>query len=225
MRSIYSILVIIVFFSNILLASSQSATFFHSEDSLLSKLIFPKIKGNTTTFISCSGVIKKNKKIENVICYKNQAGDEIYIQEIYRVIKKSRFTPAQINKKPVAVFIQFRILFKQTDDESKIKIFSNSGYEENVSAYGMNYIGAQRLIGKEKWVKNCPKYNRYRALSKTHVAPSGQASNANLKLLNGIKISDKCANSILSSLNHSQYIPAFKANNTLPSTYIELFGN
>ena len=225
MISKHYILILLVFLSNLLLATPQSATFFHSEDSLLSKLTFPQIKGNTTTFINCSGIIKKNKKIENVICYKNQAGDEIYIQEIYRVIRKSRFTPAQINKKQVEVFVQFRVLFKQDDDGNEIKIFSNSGYEENVSAYGMNYTGAQRVIGKEEWLNNCPKYNRYRALSKTHIAPSGQASNANLKLVNGISLSDKCINSIVSSLNKSQYIPAFKANKALPSTHIELYGN
>ena len=211
--------------SHVIYAANHPANFDSAKNSLLDELKFPAIKGNASAVINCSGIIKKNRKIDHIICYKNQAGDEIYIQEIYRVSKKSRYNPATINSKPVEVFIQFRILFKQEEGNSSIKLLSNAGYEENVNAYGMNYIGAQRIIGNESWQNNCPKYNRYRVLSKAHVDITGVASNANITPLNGIDINKKCNISINSSINSSRYIPAHINNKPAPSTYIELFGN
>jgi len=219
----------LLFFSilmmNVVFADNQSANFEVNENSLLSRLNFPEIKGTTSVLISCSGVIKKNKKLDQILCYKNQAGDEIYIQEIYRAIKKSRFNPAVINKKTVEVFLQFRVFFKQDKNDRTIKLISNTGYEENVNAYGIDYIGAQRVLGKEEWQKYCPKYNRYRLLSKAHVSPNGIASNANVTPLNGIDINQKCNRSINSTINNSLYIPAYTNDEPVPSTYIELFGN
>jgi hypothetical protein len=211
--------------SNVIFAANQPANFDDTENSLLAELNFPAIKGNASALINCSGIIKKNRKIDHIVCYKNQAGDEIYIQEIYRASKKSRFNPAKINSKVVEVFIQFRILFKQEKDNSSVKLLSNAGYEENVNAYGMSYIGAQRVIGNESWQNNCPKYNRYRVLSKAHVDITGAASNANITPLNGIDINKKCNISINSSINSSRYIPAHNNSKPVPSTYIELFGN
>jgi hypothetical protein len=121
----------LLFFSilmmNVVFADNQSANFEVNENSLLSRLNFPEIKGTTSVLISCSGVIKKNKKLDQILCYKNQAGDEVYIQEIYRAIKKSRFNPAVINKKTVEVFLQFRVFFKQDKNDRTIKLISNTG--------------------------------------------------------------------------------------------------
>jgi len=207
------------------LAESRSANFNTKDKSLLSMMVFPNIKGNAMVIINCSGLIKKNKKMKSFLCYKNQPGDEIYIQKIYKANKKARYIPATLNNKNVDVFVQFRILFKKTNDETKIQIIRNPGYQENIMAYGDNYIGAQRVTGNENWQKYCPKYNRYRLLSKAHVNKNGIASNANIASLNGITINDKCKNTIISTLNSSQYLPAKSNKKNVPSTYIELFGN
>jgi hypothetical protein len=53
----------LLFFSilmmNVVFADNQSANFEVNENSLLSRLNFPEIKGTTSVLISCSGVIKK----------------------------------------------------------------------------------------------------------------------------------------------------------------------
>jgi len=207
------------------LGENQSANSNAKEKSLLPMMVFPNIKGNVRVIINCSGIIKRNKKIDSFLCYKNQPGDEIYIQEIYKANKKARYTPAIINNKNVDVFVQFRILFKKNNDVTKIQLIRNPGYQENIMAYGDNYIGAQRVIGNENWQKYCPKYNRYRLLSKAHVNKNGIASNANITSLNGITINNKCKNTIISTLNSSLYLPARSNEKNVPSTYIELFGN
>lgn len=225
MTSYFYLFVLSIMLMNTVIADSRSANFEVKENSLLSKLNFPEIKGNTSVLISCSGIIKKNKKLDQALCYKNQAGDEVYIQEIYKAIKKSRFNPAIINKKVVEVFLQFRVYFKQDENDKIIQLISNAGYEENIEAYGMNYTAAQRVLGEEEWQKHCPKYNRYRLLSKAHLSQNGIASNANVTPLNGININQKCNLLINFTINNSQYIPAHANNEPIPSTYIELFGN
>ena len=55
-----------------------------------------------------------------------------------------------------------------------------ASYKENVDAYGINHIGAQRIIGAEIWQKHCPKFNQYNLLTKTHVNSEGSASNASI---------------------------------------------
>jgi len=199
---------------------------FNTQDKSLDQIIkFPGIKGDISTTINCSGVVQKNKKIKFFSCFKNQPGDEVYIYEIYKAFKKAKFNPAQVNGKKKEALVQFRIFFKSEDNNNSINIINNIGYKENVDAYGINHIGAQRIIGSEIWQKHCPKFNQYNLLTKTHVNSEGSASNASIHDYKGIKISQSCNNWILSTLNSSEYIPAISGDIFVPSTHIEVFGN
>tara|TARA_Y100000766_G_scaffold152373_1_gene130935 strand:+ start:949 stop:1632 length:684 start_codon:yes stop_codon:yes gene_type:complete len=199
---------------------------FNTQDKSLDQIIkFPDIKGDISTTINCSGVVQKNKKIKFFSCFKNQPGDEVYIYEIYKAFKKARFNPAQVNRKKEEALVQFRIFFKSEDNNNSINIINNIGYKENVDAYGINHIGAQRIIGTEIWQKHCPKFNQYNLLTKTHVNSEGSASSASIHNYKGIKISQSCNNWILSTLNSSKYIPAISGGIFVPSTHIEVFGN
>ena len=199
---------------------------FNTQDKSLDQIIkFPDIKGDISTTINCSGVVQKNKKIKFFSCFKNQPGDEVYIYEIYKAFKKARFNPAQVNRKKEEALVQFRIFFKSEDNNNSINIINNIGYKENVDAYGINHIGAQRIIGTEIWQKHCPKFNQYNLLTKTHVNSEGSASSASIHNYKGIKISQSCNNWILSTLNSSMYIPAISGGIFVPSTHIEVFGN
>ena len=199
---------------------------FNTQDKSLDQIIkFPDIKGDISTTINCSGVVQKNKKIKFFSCFKNQPGDEVYIYEIYKAFKKARFNPAQVNRKKEEALVQFRIFFKSEDNNNSINIINNIGYKENVDAYGINHIGAQRIIGTEIWQKHCPKFNQYNLLTKTHVNSEGSASNASIHDYKGIKINQSCNNWILSTLNSSKYIPAISGGIFVPSTHIEVFGN
>ena len=223
--SVYLLLFFSILFSAHTLADRLPANF-NTEDKSLDQIIkFPDIKGDISTTINCSGVIQKNRKIKFFSCFKNQPGDEVYIYEIYKAFKKARFNPAQINGKKDEVLVQFRIFFKSEDNNNSINIINNLGYKENVDAYGINHIGAQRIIGAEIWQKHCPKFNQYNLLTKTHVNSEGSASNASIHDYKGIKISQTCNNWILSTLNSSKYIPAMSGDIFVPSTHIEVFGN
>jgi len=223
--SVYLLLFFSILFSAHTLADRLPANF-NTEDKSLNQIIkFPDIKGDISTTINCSGVIQKNRKIKFFSCFKNQPGDEVYIYEIYKAFKKARFNPAQINGKKEEVLVQFRIFFKSEDNNNSINVINNLGYKENVDAYGINHIGAQRIIGAETWQKHCPKFNQYNLLTKTHVNSEGSASNASIHDYKGIKISQTCNNWILSTLNSSKYIPAISGDIFVPSTHIEVFGN
>ena len=132
---------------------------------------------------------------------------------------------ATFNNKKEDAFVQFRIKFEKKNDNELISIINNIGYEENVIAYGVYHTGAQRLIGKEIWQKFCPKYNRYAVITKTHINKIGQASNSSISSSKGMPANKKCINSIIDTLNSSNYIPAFVNDNYVPSTYVEVFGN
>ena len=214
-----------LFYSFPIYGEGAPAKFNVKEKSLISSIKFPQIRGDISIIINCSGVILKNNKIKFFNCYKNQPGDEVYIQEIYKAYKKARFQPATFNNKKEDAFVQFRIKFEKKNDNELISIINNIGYEENVIAYGVYHTGAQRLIGKEIWQKLCPKYNRYILITKTHINNLGQASNSSVSRSNGMPVNKKCINSIIDTLNSSNYIPAFVNDNYVPSTYVEVFGN
>jgi hypothetical protein len=224
MKNIFLPLLFLIY-SFPIFGESAPAKFNVKEKSLISSIKFPQTKGDISIIINCSGVILKNNKIKFFNCYKNQPGDEVYIQEIYKAHKKARFQPAVFNNKKEDAFVQFRIKFEKKNDNELISIINNIGYEENVIAYGLNHIGAQRIVGKETWQKLCPKYNRYNIITKTHINNLGQASNSSISSSKGIPVNKKCINSIVDTLNSSIYIPAFVNGNYVPSTYVEVFGN
>ena len=224
MKNIFLSLLFLIY-SFPIFGESTPANFNVNEKSLTSSIKFPQIKGDISITINCSGVIQKNNKIKFFNCYKNQPGDEVYIQEIYKAYKKARFQPATFNNKREDAFVQFRIKFEKKNDNKLISIINNVGYEENLIAYGLDHIGAQRLVGKENWQKVCPKYNKYALITKTHINNLGQASNSSISDSKGITVNKKCVNSIIDTLNASNYIPAIVNDNFVPSTYVEVFGN
>ena len=60
---------------------------------------------------------------------------------------------------------------------------------------------------------------------KAHVNEIGQQSNISLTKGSGLQISENCRKAIKETINSSVFIPANYKGITVPSTYIEPFGN
>ena len=70
-------------------ANKTSTDFGDNDTSIKNFISFPDIRGDSTATISCSGIIKKNGKLNNSGCYIKKPGDEVYVIEINKAVKKS----------------------------------------------------------------------------------------------------------------------------------------
>ena len=206
-------------------ANKTSTDFGDNDRSIKNFISFPDIRGDSAATISCSGIIKKNGKLNNSGCYIKKPGDEVYVIEINKAAKKSRFIPATHNGKSLITYFQYLVHFIQQGESKEIYFYPNPGYKENIEAYGIEHFAAQRSIGKENWQKLCPRHQRFTVWVKAHVNEIGQQSNVSLTKGSGLQISEKCRKAIEETINSSIFIPANYKGVTVPSTYIEPFGN
>lgn len=201
------------------------ANFSDGETSLSSLIEFPKLRGDASVAIFCLGLLTKKGKLEEHGCYQRNPGDETFVAEIYKAIKKARLTPAIYNGKPTTVVFQYRIQFVQKGEEQEMNFVANPGYAENVEAYGQDHIAAQRLFGEETWQKACPKQARFVVLAKANVDYDGTPGAVSLTPAEGIPITGKCQQAIIDNVLQSRFIAAMADGEPVPSTFVEPFGN
>ena len=141
-------------------------------------------------------------------------------------IVKARLTPALIDGKPQEIFLQFQVKFVAEKEDRSIFFILNSGYEENVKAYGFGHIAGQRVIGKnEPWNSACPQRARYAVWVRAYLGPDGVADNPTVDHANGIMPTAACQNAIKQTILQSRYTPAYSDGEPVPSTFVEAFGN
>lgn len=208
-------------------AERVPAGFGAGEDSLHTLIEFPELKGDSDHTIVCAAVVRDSGKPEQDQsgCYVVQPGDEIYVAAVGKALRKARFTPASIDGRTVDVYLQFRVRFRQAGEEREIMLYPNPGYPENVQYYGDDHVAAQRSIGREDWMKACPQHSRFTVIAKAHISFEGIPSAISIGDGSGLPITEKCRAGILRTLEQSLYTPAMDDGETVPSTYIEPFGN
>ena len=201
------------------------ARFGDGEKSLGQLIRFPELRGDTTVAISCIGILTGRGKLDQNQCYRQNPGDETFIAEILRASKKARLIPATSGGRPVDVVFQYRVQFKKEGEEQSLLFAANSGYEENVLAYGANHIGAQRVMAKETWQKSCPRQAKFVVLARANVDYDGTPGAVTIEHGTGIAITDACREALEQNMLDSRFIPAFADGESVPSTFIEPFGN
>ena len=206
-------------------AETTPANFLDGERSLPTLIEFPELRGDATVTISCLGIIESNGRMEEHSCYRRQAGDEVFIREIYDIMKKARFQPAVVDGRERSVVFQYRIQFAKKGDEQEIRLVANPGYEENVDAYGQEHIAAQRVFAKEDWQKSCPQQAGFLVLAKANVDFEGTPSAVSIVHADGIPITQRCEQALIDNLLASQFVPAIADGESVPSTFVEPFGN
>lgn len=207
-------------------AERAPATFDHPDNSLVSRIEFPELRGDTTSVIRCAARVKPSGKMEDNGCYVGAAGDEVFIKAINEAARKARLNPARVNGEPLEVYVQYQVEFRKAGDEETVRVFNHPGVEENVKAYGVEHIAAQRGLTDEPWMKICPSRTRFSVLVRAHVSWDGQPSSVSfVRGNNSVPITERCRDAIESTVLRSTFTPAFADGEPVPSTFVEPFGS
>jgi hypothetical protein len=208
-------------------AQSIPASFNVAEEkrSFADLLVFPDISGDVSIMMMCASQIATSGKMTETGCMIRNNGEVVFGKTIQAAAKKARVMPAQINRKEYKVYLQFRVEFVKEGDSKRINVWSNPGDAENIEAYGNEYIAAQRVIGKEPWMKVCPARAQFALTARAHVSIEGVASNVSLNYGHGIVPTGNCQQAIIDTIVQSPFTPAMADGEPVPSAFVEPFGN
>jgi hypothetical protein len=195
------------------------------EKHLLKVFRMPETRGEYTYLLSCYVQVEKKGKLKEMGCINSTEAEYAIHLEMEQAAKKARMVPAMIDGKPRGVYVQFRVQFVGKEGENKAYLFLNPAEPENVEAYGDHHVAAQRVIGKEPWQKICPTSSQWLIHSRSHMSVEGKASSVELQHGGGIRPTGSCVQSIISTLESSEYIPTLVDGVAVPSVYIEGFGH
>ena len=195
------------------------------ERSFPALLQFPDVAGNFSIMLLCASQVEASGKMTDTFCVIRNNGEVPFGQAVQKAAKKARMTPAIIDGKEQKVYLQFRVEFIKEGDTEDIHIFSNTGDAENVEAYGSDFIAAQRVIGKEPWMKVCPARAEYGITARAHVSVEGVASSVSLHHGYGIVPTGTCQEAVIRTIEGSLFTPAMVGDEPVPSAFVEPFGN
>ena len=188
-------------------------------------VVFPDISGDVSIMLMCASQVATSGKMTETGCMIRNNGDVAFAKAIQAAAKKARVTPAVINGKKYKVYLQFRVEFIKEGDSKRINVWSNPGDAENIEAYGNEYIAAQRVIGKEAWMKVCPARAQFALTARAHVSVEGVPSNVSLNYGYGIVPTGNCQQAIIDTILQSPFTPAMADGEPVPSAFVEPFGN
>jgi len=209
-------------------STERSPAGFGAGERRLDKLIkFPDAAASSTMdrMLTCQGIVKASGKMAQGACFVKEFSDAPFAEAVKKAVKKARFKPAVYNGRKIGVYFQYRIRFTRKDDEHHITLYANQAYPENLDAYGEDHIAAQRGVMRERWQKSCPSLAHFIAVARAHVAADGTQSSVTVTNGSGIPISDKCNKAIVETIEQSVFIPAYADGESVPSSYLEAFGN
>ena len=195
------------------------------ERSFPTLLQFPDVAGNFSIMLLCVSQIETSGKMKDTFCVIRNNGEVPFGQAVQKAAKKARLMPATIDGKKQKIYLQFRVEFIKEGETKSMQIYSNPGDAENVEAYGNDFIAAQRVIGKEPWMKVCPARAQYGLTARAHVSVEGVASNVSLHHGFGIVPTGPCQQEIVRTIENSLFTPAMFEGQPVPSAFVEPFGN
>jgi hypothetical protein len=226
-RQIASLLCALTVFPLVAAADRTPANFEGQDPKrLFSELLeFPDVSGDTSITMLCASQIETSGKMKDTFCMVRNNAEAIYNKTVQLAAKKSRVKPAVIDGKKYKVYLQFRVEFIKEGDSKRIIVYANTGDAENIEAYGKDFIAAQRVIGKEPWMKVCPARAQFGITARAHVNIDGIASNVSMAHGYGIRPTGSCQQAIIDTIEASLFTPALADGVAVPSAYVEPFGN
>jgi hypothetical protein len=196
-----------------------------AEKSIYKFVAFPDVKGDVTVTMGCAVIATNGGKFKDNLCYLQNDFDQPFAGSMFNASKKARLVPASIDGREKSVYLQYRVKFVKEGERMGVQLVANPGVDENVAEYGDDHVAAQRVVGKEKWQKVCPKSAGYMVHVRAHVNELGKASSISLSHGGGIVPPIACQDAIIRNIAESEYIPAFADGVAVPSTYAEPFSN
>jgi hypothetical protein len=188
-------------------------------------LVFPDVSGNLSIMMLCWSQIEISGKMTDTFCMIRNNTEAAFGKSVQDAAKKARMVPAVIDGKRRKVYLQFRVEYIKEGDSKQVIVYSNPGDAENIEAYGKQHIAAQRVIGKEAWIKTCPGRADFGLTARAHVSIEGVASSVSLAHGYGIVPPGLCQQAIIETIESSPFIPAFADGEPVPSAFLEPFGN
>ena len=183
-------------------------------------------RGKVALVLHCVSRIQPSGKMKDTGCFTQNQFEQSFNSQVVRAAKKARMIPALINGKAYEIYLQFRVEFAAEKDEMLVRLYPNTGYEENVLEYGANHSGGQRAIGrKEPWNDACPSHAKYTVWVRAYLGEDGRAASPSIEFGNGLRPISTCLDAIKQTIINSKYAPAMSNGVFVPSTYVELFGN
>ena len=208
-------------------AEFRPASFDHEEAKrrLANRIEFPDVSGKVSVMILCYSQIERSGKMKETGCYLKDNYDSQFATAIVKGAKKSSMTPALIDGKPRKVYIQFRVEFIADGDDREIILYPNPGYEENIQAYGPEFVAGQRAIGKEPWQDVCPQRAKYLVAVRAFLGEDGHTESPSIERLSGIMPAPDCQEEIKETILNSAFVPGMADGYPVPSAFVETFGN
>lgn len=189
-------------------------------------LAFPSVEGKLTVNLTCFSQVRDNGKMDETGCFMKDQFDQPFAAAVANAAKKGRLIPAVIGGKARTVYLQFRVNFVADDEDKRITIYLNPGYQENVEAYGDGHIAGTRAFKKkEPWMKICPKSAKYSVWARAYLGEDGKTDSVSIVHADGIMPTAACQEAIRQEILSSEYTPAYAEGVPVPSTYVEIFGN
>lgn len=205
------------------------ARFSTGEDGLAARIEFPETRGDGKIIVRCAAKVSNRGDMNDNGCF--STGDteantaRVFIEAVNKAAKKAKMIPARIGGQHRSVYVQYQVEFRTEGEENTVTIYNNPGVNENVEAYGIDHVAAQRTIGKEAWQRECPRHTRFLVWVRAHVAASGEQSSISLAPNEGPPITGKCETAIVRTIEQEAFAPAMDGAEPVQSTYVEPFGN
>ena len=198
-----------------------------SEKQLVNLIRYPKdIKGKVALVLNCVSRVQPSGKMKDTGCLTENQYEQTFTSQVIKAGKRARMVPALIDGKAYEIYLQFRVEFAAEKDEKLVRLYPNTGYEENVLEYGFHYTAGQRAIGKkEPWNDACPSRAKYTVWARSYLGEDGKADSPTIEFGQGLRPIASCLDAIKQTIVNSKYTPAMSEGEFVPSVYIEIFGN
>lgn len=205
----------------------RPASFDHEEAKrrLVNRIEFPDVSGKVSVMILCYSQIERSGKMKETGCYLKDNYDSQFAAAIMKAAKKSSMTPALIDGKARKIYMQFRVEFIADGEDREIILYPNPGYEENMQAYGPEFVSGQRVIGNEPWQDVCPQRARYLVAVRAFLGEDGHTESPSIERLSGIMPAPDCQEKIKETILNSAFVPGMADGYPVPSAFVETFGN
>ncbi len=197
--------------------SFSPAKFVEGEKSLRNLIRFPKVDRNLMVLLTCYGEVSARGRISRNRCSSAKDPDLVFSRAVETAARGARLSPAMLNGKNKKVWLQFTVIFLKNGETEDVGVYHN--IRNNLSKYGLHYIGAQRIALRE-FPKTCRTNRDWFALGRITIAIDSSPRDFELDP-ESKNIPLGCHDSIKNRMLTAKYIPAFHQGMPVESIYSE----
>lgn len=185
------------------------------EQSLQQLIQFPSWRGDATISILCGARLAADGEFVDTYCWGFDNRKFYYIREIQKAADDARATPATLNGKNKAVWLQYSVDFRKVGDDRSVKVYPNWGF--NRETHGTDYISPQ-LYDAPKRSMRCRKDMSFTV--SMHIDEAGAIHDP--EIVSG-KANDRCREKFSEFVKQAKYIPASLDGKPVSVKYVDFW--